>query len=76
MTNSVPNRLNAQSACAAQFVYWHLEGTDTRWCHLDLAGPAFRQTRGTGYGVALISRALQDLTVEPPAAEDEDESAD
>ncbi|MCA9717032.1 MAG: leucyl aminopeptidase family protein [Myxococcales bacterium] len=71
MTNSVHNRMNAQSACAAQFVYWHLEGTDVRWCHVDLAGPAFRSTRGTGYGVALLSQTLRDLTAE--VAEDEDE---
>ncbi len=70
MTNSVHNRMNAQSACAAQFVYWHLEGTDARWCHIDLAGPAFRNTRGTGYGVALISQTLRDLTAEAPSDDD------
>ncbi|MCA9692683.1 MAG: leucyl aminopeptidase family protein, partial [Myxococcales bacterium] len=61
MCNSVHNRMNAQTACAAQFVYWHLEGTDVRWCHIDLAGPAFRKNRGTGYGVALISQGVRNL---------------
>ena len=30
MVNSVKNRMNAQSACAAQFVYWHMDDTTTR----------------------------------------------
>src|SRR5690606_30536498 len=41
MCNSVHNRMNAQSACAALFVYNHLDGVDVRWAHRDLAGPAF-----------------------------------
>lgn len=65
MRNSVANRLNAQSSCAAQFVYAHLEGAPgaatRRWCHIDLAGPAFPRDRGTGYGVALISTAIRRL---------------
>jgi probable aminopeptidase NPEPL1 len=55
MRNSVKNRSNAQSSCAAQFIYSHLEGADVRWLHVDLAGPAYREERGTGYGVALLS---------------------
>lgn len=61
MCNSVKNRMNAQSACAAQFVYWHMEDARARWCHVDLAGPAFPDGRGTGYGVALLARAISDL---------------
>jgi probable aminopeptidase NPEPL1 len=61
MRNSVKNRMNAQSSCAGQFVYSHLEGTDVRWVHVDLAGPAFRNERGTGYGVALLHAAVQAL---------------
>lgn len=58
MCNSVRNRMNAQSACAAQFVYNHLDGTRVRWCHIDLAGPAFPKERGSGYGVALIATSV------------------
>ncbi len=61
MKNSVKNRANAQSSCAAQFIYNHLEGSNTRWCHVDLAGPAFRGDRGTGFGVALLSEAVERL---------------
>ena len=45
MKNSVANRMNAQSSCAAQFVYSHIEDLDLPWLHVDLAGPAFRQDR-------------------------------
>lgn len=58
MKNSVKNRMNAQSSCAAQFVYNHIEDTKVRWGHIDLAGPAYRNDRGTGYGVALLSQAV------------------
>jgi probable aminopeptidase NPEPL1 len=61
MCNSVKNRSNAQSACAAQFVYWHIEDTRARWVHIDLAGPSFPKNRGTGFGVALISEAVRRL---------------
>jgi probable aminopeptidase NPEPL1 len=62
MCNSVRNRMNAQSSCAAQFVYSHITGTKATWCHIDLAGPAFPKGRGTGYGVALISTAVAALS--------------
>ena len=58
MRNSVANRANAQSSCAAQFVYNHIEDTKSLWCHIDLAGPAYPKDRGTGYGVALLSQAV------------------
>ncbi|PRP97328.1 M17 family metallopeptidase [Enhygromyxa salina] len=61
MCNSVRNRANAQSACAAQFVYNHLDGVELRWGHVDLAGPAFRKDRGTGYGVALLAALVASL---------------
>ena len=65
MRNSVANRMNAQSSCAAQFVYAHLSdapGANRRgWCHIDLAGPAFTKDRATGYGVALISELVRSL---------------
>ena len=61
MKNSVKNRKNAQSSCAAQFVYNHLDGTDVRWCHVDLAGPADIGERGSGFGVALLSEAVRRL---------------
>ncbi|MBL8755018.1 MAG: leucyl aminopeptidase family protein [Planctomycetes bacterium] len=61
MRNSVKNRSNAQSSCAAEFVHWHLDGTKVRWGHVDLAFPAFRGDRGTGFGVALFAAAVRAL---------------
>ncbi len=61
MRNSVANRSNAQSSCAAQFVYAHIEDLDPPWLHIDLAGPAWRDGRGTGYGVALMSQLARAL---------------
>ncbi|MFO1078165.1 MAG: leucyl aminopeptidase family protein [Planctomycetota bacterium] len=61
MRNSVKNRSNAQSSCAAIFVHWHLDGTKVRWGHVDLAFPAFRGDRGTGFGVALLADAVRRL---------------
>ena len=61
MRNSVKNRSNAQVSCAAEFVHWHLDGTDARWGHVDLAYPAFRGDRGTGFGVALLDAAVRHL---------------
>lgn len=63
MRNSVKNRSNAQVSCAAEFIHWHLEGTQVRWGHLDLASPAFRNDRGTGFGVALLADAVRRLGV-------------
>ncbi|MCA9634423.1 MAG: leucyl aminopeptidase family protein [Myxococcales bacterium] len=61
MCNSVRNRANAQTACAAQFVYWQIDDTGVKWCHIDLAGPAFPKNRATGFGVALVAQAVDDL---------------
>ncbi|MBL9077919.1 MAG: leucyl aminopeptidase family protein [Planctomycetes bacterium] len=61
MRNSVKNRSNAQVSCAAEFVRWHLDGTAVRWGHVDLAFPAFRGDRGTGFGVALFADAVRRL---------------
>jgi probable aminopeptidase NPEPL1 len=56
LKNSVKDRMNAQSSCAAQFVYEHIETDwDGAWLHVDLAGPATNgDDRGTGYGVGLL----------------------
>ena len=59
MKNSVKDRANAQSSCAALFVESHLcrrgDGSMPRWLHVDLAGPAWdAQNRGTGFGVGLL----------------------
>jgi len=62
MRNSVKNRSNAQSSCAAQFIHWHIEDQPVAWAHVDLAGPAFRDDRGTGYGVALLVEAVRQLS--------------
>jgi probable aminopeptidase NPEPL1 len=61
MVNSVHNRMNAQASCAAQFVYWQIEDCKVRWCHVDMAGPAWIKNRGTGYGVALLSEMVRSL---------------
>lgn len=56
MRNSVKDRNNAQSSCAAQFIGNHLDAVTTtaRWLHVDMAGPATSGDRGTGYGVGLL----------------------
>lgn len=61
MKNSVKSRMNAQSSCAAQFVYSHIDDIDVPWLHIDLAGPAFRGERATGYGVALLTAIVDAL---------------
>jgi probable aminopeptidase NPEPL1 len=61
MRNSVKDRMNAQSSAAGQFVYNHIEDLDVPWLHLDIAGPAFRDGRGTGHGVALIADIVRHL---------------
>ena len=61
MRNSVKNRSNAQVSCAAEFVHWNVDGSGAGWGHVDLAYPAFRGNRGTGYGVALLVDAVQRL---------------
>ena len=61
MCNSVRDRMNAQSSCAAQFVYNHIDDAGVRWAHLDLAGPAMPKDRGTGFGVALLAQTVLDL---------------
>jgi len=55
MKNSVKDRMNAQTSCAAQFVADHLGKYKGPWLHVDLAGPSFRKGRGTGFGVALLA---------------------
>ena len=61
MRNSVADRMNASSAAAGLFVYSHIEDLDLRFLHVDLAGPAFPDDRGTGYGVALIAEVVSSL---------------
>ena len=55
MKNSVKDRMNAQSSCAGHFVESHLGDYTGKWLHVDIAGPAFIQDRGTGFGVGLLS---------------------
>ena len=61
MLNSVRDRMNAQSSCAGQFIYAHIDDVPTKWLHIDLAGPAFVQSRATGFGVSLIHQLVQTL---------------
>jgi leucyl aminopeptidase len=32
-----------------------------KWLHVDMAGPAVLEERGTGYGVALLAQLVQKL---------------
>ena len=59
MKNSVKDRSNAQTSCAGHFIEDHLE-PDYKggWLHVDMAGPANKGERGTGYGVGLILSLL------------------
>ena len=67
MKNSVKDRMNAQASCAAQFIAEHLDSDwHGRWLHLDIAGPAVHNDRGTGYGVGLLLELFADL--ESPAS--------
>lgn len=58
LKNSVKDRMNAQSSCAAQFIAEHLGDYGGKWLHVDLAGPASQKERGTGFGVALLLELL------------------
>ncbi|MFO0747689.1 MAG: leucyl aminopeptidase family protein [Myxococcota bacterium] len=53
LRNSVKDRMNAQSSCAAQFVAESVDA-HARWLHVDMAGPVSARDRGTGFGVALL----------------------
>ena len=60
MRNSVKDRSNAQSSCAANFVSEHLAPDyQGGWLHVDIAGPAWIADRGTGFGVGLLLALLQ-----------------
>lgn len=54
LKNSVKDRANAQSSCAAQFIAENLGGYKGPWLHVDIAAPASTDERGTGFGVALL----------------------
>jgi len=59
MKNSVKDRSNAQASCAANFIYEHIhEDFQGGWLHVDLAGPAWSEERGTGFGVGLTLAML------------------
>jgi probable aminopeptidase NPEPL1 len=59
MKNSVKDRANGQVSCAGQFVANHLNGYKGQWLHVDIAGPAQSQGRGTGFGVGLLVDLLE-----------------
>jgi probable aminopeptidase NPEPL1 len=59
MKNSVKDRSNAQASCAGHFIEAHLdEQYSGGWLHVDMAGPADKDGRGTGYGVGLVLSLL------------------
>lgn len=59
MKNSVKDRMNAQSSCAGHFVESHLGNYNGKWLHVDIAGPAFIQDRGTGFGTGLLTHLAE-----------------
>jgi len=67
MKNSVADRANAQSSCAGQFIANHLneewsKREDTRWAHIDMAGPGnLKDGLATGYGVTLLHALYKTL---------------
>ncbi|MEM7249302.1 MAG: leucyl aminopeptidase family protein, partial [Acidobacteriota bacterium] len=62
MMNSVRDRANAQSSCAAQFIWSHVEDENPAWLHCDLAGPSSgANDRGTAFGVALFAEMVRSL---------------
>ncbi len=57
LRNSVADRDNAQSACAAWFLHDALDavGFDSPWAHLDICGPALSgRGRANGFGVGIL----------------------
>ncbi|CAD7963820.1 unnamed protein product [Amoebophrya sp. A120] len=59
MKNSVANRANAQVSCAASFIRAHIEEKwSGAWVHIDMASPAYKGERATGYGTALVAAML------------------
>ena len=62
MKNSVADRMDASTCAAAQFVYNHIEALDVPWAHVDIAGPAFRGGRGTGFGGPLLAEMVRRLS--------------
>lgn len=66
MKNSVADRMNAQSSCAAQFIGNNIENylnNSGKWLHCDMAGPSHTGERATGYGVALLFGLIETLQV-------------
>jgi len=55
LKNSVADRSNAASSCAAQFIAEHLGDFSGKWLHVDMAYPVHAGERATGYGVALLN---------------------
>ncbi|KAG1675928.1 putative aminopeptidase NPEPL1 [Nymphon striatum] len=66
MKNSVADRGNAQSSCAALFIASHI-GFDYPgvWIHFDIAAPVTFGERATGYGVALLSSLFGHVSSSP-----------
>ncbi len=61
MRNSVADRANASSSASGLWIWMHIDDLDIKWAHIDLAGPAFLDNRGSGYGVGLIYSLVRSL---------------
>lgn len=60
MKNSVKDRNNAQSSCAALFIEEHLPPGAPPWVHVDICGPARDdEERGSAFGVGLLLELLR-----------------
>jgi probable aminopeptidase NPEPL1 len=60
--NSVADRNNASSSASGLWVWMNIDDlTELKWLHIDLAGPAFLDNRGTGYGIGLITDLVRAL---------------
>ena len=58
--NSVAARNDAQASCAGNFIGESLHKDYAgAWLHVDIAGPAFKDDRATGFGVALVLGLLE-----------------
>ncbi|KAJ3059979.1 putative aminopeptidase npepl1 [Podochytrium sp. JEL0797] len=71
MKNSASDRSNAPSTGAGMFVHSHLspedkwiENGEGLWAHVDMAYPVTVGSRGTGWGVGILSTLAQKLDVQ------------
>lgn len=63
MKNSAKGKVTAMSSLAGHFIESHLDKNfKGEWAHIDIAGPAFRDERATGFGTALLVTIVEHLS--------------